>query len=133
MKKTILIFMGLFLLVGCSSTGGSTDKGDAQAQLSVSSVPGRLKAKLVMKNESGKELVFTDLNPKYFKVEMVNGKAMAYKGPGQSTEALTVKPGAMAETAFSLQDSYAFWDRRTKYKIWYDSPSLKSNAVQVWF
>lgn len=110
------------------SSGGAVD-----AKLSVASTPGRLKAKMVLKNTSGKEIVLTDLNPKYFKVEMLDGKAMAFKGAAANAEQVTIKPGGTTETAFALQDSYSFWDRRTKYKIWYDGPDLKSNVVQTWF
>lgn len=134
MKALALIFLvGLSACSTLKTAGSAPQAAGLDAQLAVTSVPGRLKAKLVLKNTGSKELVVSDLNAKNFRVEMLDGKAMPFRGAAPAVEPVKIKPGESVETAFSLQDNYPFWDRRTKYKITYDSPALKTNTVQVWF
>lgn len=138
MKKKNKIFLTLIFLFlsACASTGGGKTGAASPAltpELKVASTPGRLRAKIAFKNTGTKEIVINDLHSKNFKVQMADGKPMTFRGSGVAGEVLTVKPGQTVEAAFSLQDSYPFWDRRTKYKIWYEAPGLKTNTVQVWF
>lgn len=133
--KFAILFAGLALLTGCATgRGGSRPSPtDLGVDLKVTSIVGKLKAKLTLTNTSQREVVVDDLEVRFFHVETVDGKPMAFKGKSAPGEALHIAPGASAESAFVLQDSYPFWDRRTKYKIWYESSNLKSNVVQVWF
>lgn len=115
-----------------TSGGASTPKGLASV-LKVTPAAGKLKAKIEFTNSGSKETVVSGLDSRNFHVETVDGKPMAFKGKGGLAEVVHVPPGQTVESEFNLQDNYPFWDRRTKYKIWYESPSLKTNTVQVWY
>jgi hypothetical protein len=136
MYRLAVLFTPVLFLVGCASGsvtgGGSTPKG-LSSVLKVTPERGKLKARLELTNSSSSEVVVSGLNPRNFHVETVDGKVMEFKGKSGEAEALHVAPGQTVETGFNIQDNYPFWDRRTKYKIWYESPNLKTNAVQVWF
>jgi hypothetical protein len=134
--KNLTVLALLFTTTACTSMGAkapAASQPGLDTQLKVTSGLGHLKAKLVLKNMSAKEMTVGDLNSKNFKVETADGKAMPFKGASAPGESLHLKPGESTEAAFNLQDNYPFWDRRTKYKIWYEAPDLKSNVVQVWF
>lgn len=132
-KSLIATFLFLSLLAGCASGSKSAPSGVAP-ELKVTSSPGRLKAKLLLKNTSAHDLVVKELDPKNFKVETADNKAMPLKaGNLKATEPVTIKPGETAELTFNLQDNYPFWDRLTKYRIWYEGSGLKTNVVQVWY
>jgi hypothetical protein len=135
-----LAFLLIMFLVGCATTknrdntGEQTPtSGDLGVDLKVTSTVGKLKAKLEFTNRSNHDVDVSGLEARYFRIETVDGKAMEFRGKSAPGEVLHIAPTATAESSFILQDSYPFWDRRTKYKIWYESPSLKSNTVQVWF
>jgi|GEM_PF-4462105 len=104
------------------------------AQLKVTGANSQLKAKLMLKNTTSDEINVAGLNSKFFVVQTTDGKPVeAKKNSGKSIPTVKVKPGATEEVTFSLQDNYSFWDRLTKYKIFYEGPDLKTEAVQVWF
>jgi len=123
--------------LGCSSPGpkkAAAPSKNLEAQLKVSGANSQLKAKLMLKNTGSKEILINDLNSRFFKVETLDSKPMEAKALGAKPGgAVRLKPGESVETAFSLHENYSFWDRLTRYKIWYDGPEVKSNVVQVWF
>lgn len=129
----LLVFM--LLLTACASKTPAPDVASAlTSDLKVSSTTsGHLRARLTLTNPTKNALTIPGPGASAFRVETIDGKAMAFKGSRTPPAPLVLKPGESVETAFSLQDNYAFWDRRTKYKIWFESPELKSNVVQVWF
>jgi len=127
--------LAFLLLAACASKAPiSNETGAVAGDLKVSSTTaGHLRAKLSVKNTTTKDVTLPSPTSAAFRVETTDGKAMSYKGSRASGPPVTLKAGEAQEFAFSLQDNYSFWDRRTKYKIWFESPELKSNVVQVWF
>jgi hypothetical protein len=123
------------MTIGCSSLskGGG---GDVDAQLKVNASAGKLWAKMALKNTSGHQVVVRDIDKRFFRVETTDGKAMEPKNPHAKSEGrvpITLKPAESVELSFNLNDDYNFWDRLTKYRIWYEGSGLKSNVVQTWF
>ena len=122
------------MITGCSTAQKTGTAPGADAQLKVNGANSQLTAKVLVKNNTKKEMILSELNSKYFVVQTNDGKAVeARPNSGKSVAPLKIKPGETAEAVFSLQNNYSFWDRLTKYKIAYDGPGLKTAPVQVWF
>ena len=138
MRNQIWIFLSLIVFIaGCAGMGAGVKAAaisDVEAQLKVSAGSGKLKAKLSLKNNTSRDIDVKSLDSKHFTVQTIKDEPMALKNPkGELMAAVHLKPGETKEIAFSLQDNYPFWDRLTKYKIWYEGDGLKSNVAQVWF
>lgn len=134
MKTLFLFFAVVVLNAGCASSSKTSAPSGLDAQLKVTGANSVLKAKLLLKNSGSKEIVLNDLNSRYFKVVTLDNKPVETKAnSGKPSEVVRVKPGETVETTFALQDNYSFWDRLTRYKVWYEGPNLKTEPVQVWF
>lgn len=130
-----ILFFAL-LLTGCatSKTNLAAQK-ILKSELKVTSTIGHLKAKLNLTNTSKSELTLNNIDASHFRVQTTDGKVMSYKSKGNHPPNVPVHigPGQTEELLFDLQNSYAFWDRRTKYEVWYEDAELKTNIVRVWF
>lgn len=124
----------LTLLVGCATKPSVHDTAKLASDLRVTSTTtGHLRAKLRLMNAGPEPIAIEGPSLADFHVETKDGKALAFKGPRTPGAPLRLQPGESVETTFELQERYPFWDRRTKYRIWFDAPFAKSNVDQVWF
>ncbi len=138
MRNLLWIAIGpIVFIAGCASQSAGVKgaaSSEVEAQLKVSAGSGKLKAKLNLKNNTSREIDVKNLDSKFFSVQTIKDEPMALKNSkGEVIPTVHLKPGEAKEIAFSLQDNYSFWDRLTKYKIWYEGDGLKSNVAQVWF